>query len=85
MSVGCMERAMMRKEMSKKIEAPWTKQQVEGLQRYQENDFYHEYTCGGEDCGSTLVPTINGWVCQFCNYKQDWAHAWSSVPEDMRK
>ena len=41
----------------------------------------HPYTCGNRanhpvmagDRG-VLVPTVNGWICPFCDYKQDWAH-----------
>ena len=41
----------------------------------------HRYTCGkranhpvmaGDK--AVLVPTVNGWICPFCDYKQDWAH-----------
>jgi hypothetical protein len=21
-----------------------------------------------------LVPTVRGWICPFCDYKQNWAH-----------
>jgi hypothetical protein len=41
----------------------------------------HPYTCGNRsdhpdmagDKG-VLVPTVHGWICPFCDYKQDWAH-----------
>lgn len=43
----------------------------------------HPFTCAnrgdgrhppiGEDHG-ILIPTVRGWICQFCDYTQDWAH-----------
>ena len=43
----------------------------------------HPYTCAnrgdgnhraiGSDLGM-LIPTINGWICPFCDYTQDWRH-----------
>lgn len=74
------------------IRAPWTPEQVAGLNRYQYARVFHPYTCGGErgdvahadraeaygeDAG-LLQATPDGWVCPVCNYRQDWAHAWSA-------
>ena len=42
----------------------------------------HPYTCRADrrnhpvvagDRG-VLVPTVRGWICPFCDYKQNWAH-----------
>jgi hypothetical protein len=44
---------------------------------------YHPFTCAnrsdgkheiiGNDLG-TLIPTVNGWICPFCEYTQSWAY-----------
>ncbi len=57
------------------IKAPWTKEQVEALSRYQQSNHFHPYTCGTERCRQILVATETGWKCPVCNYTQDWAHA----------
>lgn len=63
------------------IKAPWTFEQVVALQVWQDNDFVHPFTCGNRDGHpdihgdhGILVPTIGGWICQCCDYVQDWAH-----------
>ena len=41
----------------------------------------HPFTCPNRgdhpsiagDYG-TLIPTVRGWICQCCDYTQDWAH-----------
>lgn len=43
----------------------------------------HPYTCpnrgdgrhfdNGSDLGA-LIPTVRGWICQCCDYRQGWAH-----------
>ncbi len=55
--------------MSNKITAPWTEEQVETLQKYQENSCVHPYTC---ECGELLVPTTDEWECEVCSYTQNW-------------
>ena len=44
---------------------------------------YHPYTCANRGDGEhrvfngdlgALVATVNGWICPFCDYTQDWAH-----------
>lgn len=43
----------------------------------------HPYTCANRGDGNhsdiggdlgILVPTVNGWICPFCDYKQSWSH-----------
>lgn len=44
----------------------------------------HPYTCpnrgdghhfdNGSDLGA-LIPTVRGWICQCCDYKQEWAYS----------
>jgi hypothetical protein len=68
------------------IETPWTPDQVKGLNDYQFNGYFHPYTCEnrgdgkhrtlGRDLG-TLIATTEGWVCPYCSYEQNWAHAMS--------
>ncbi len=66
------------------MKAPWTPEQVAALNRWQQSDFIHPFTCGNRsrethqtitngDFG-VLVATANGWVCPDCDYTQDWAH-----------
>jgi hypothetical protein len=73
----------------KPIRAPWTPEQVEGLNRWQMSDYVHPYTCGSgyrtnkdihPDGEGKLVATANGWVCPNCDYTQDWAHEFSVEP-----
>ena len=69
-----------------KIEAPFSKEQVEALNRFQARPDFHEYTCGNDERHSgrhaLLVATRDGWVCSDpeCEYTQNWAHAFSVNP-----
>lgn len=65
--------------------APWTKEIVEALNIYQRHGRFHPFTCGNRSDGShpfeseygdfgALRATVNGWVCPYCTYRQDWAH-----------
>ena len=54
----------------KKIYAPWTDEQLDFLIAWQSEGIMHPYTC---ECGKDLIPTDNGWVCEGCNYRQNWA------------
>jgi len=60
-----------------KITAPWTDKQVEALNRLQDEDRFHGYTCPGEHpvCAKDrkLIATRAGWICQCGAYRQDWA------------
>jgi hypothetical protein len=63
------------------IKAPFTPDQVVNLWKWQKNPGRHPFTCGNRgdhpelnyDKG-VLIPTVRGWICQFCDYSQDWAH-----------
>jgi hypothetical protein len=60
--------------MSNKISAPFTADQVEALNRWQ-NGPVHPFTCGNDHEGNRdLVATETGWICPNCNYTQKWAH-----------
>lgn len=60
------------------IKAPWTPEQVVALQLYQDSGIFHPFTCGNRENHPpemyALVPTVRGWICQFCDHQQDWAH-----------
>jgi hypothetical protein len=70
-----------------KIHAPFTIEAVQTLNEYQTDTGkarqMHAFTCAergdgnhGEEGGDrgTLIATVDGWVCPFCAYTQDWAH-----------
>lgn len=74
----------------------FTPEQVIRLNDYQSSGMFHPFTCGsGERCdashggdkgdGGILVATVRGWICPWCDYKQDWAHEfmkdWGTGPE----
>jgi hypothetical protein len=62
----------------------FTPEQVKNLDEYQRAGVMHPFTCvnrndgkhfdNGVDKGA-LVPTVRGWICQSCDYTQDWAHS----------
>ena len=59
-------------EENKKI---WTREDVEDKQAMQDNPRMHGYTCvnqGDKNHAShtQLVPTVRGWICQYCDYTQ---------------
>jgi hypothetical protein len=59
--------------------APWTKEQVDALNRRQQRDDLHAYTCG-EHSNTPLVATVHGWICIYCDYSQTWAHLEDTRP-----
>jgi len=63
--------------------APWTREQVAALNRWQCCNHIHPFTCPNRGDGNhhvimndlgTLVATEDGWTCPYCDYTQDWAH-----------
>jgi hypothetical protein len=70
--------------MEEKVTAPFTLAQVKSLNAYQQSGYIHPFTCGSGrrkdaahfDGEGVLLATADGWVCLFCDYTQDWAHAW---------
>jgi len=69
--------------------APWTPDEVAGLNAWQSDPRVHPFTCGGDrmdeahrayqaahggDFGQ-LVATPEGWTCPVCDYRQTWAHS----------
>jgi hypothetical protein len=65
------------------IEAPWTEEQVKSLNEYQRAAWMHPFTCANRGQGfhpwrrgdrGVLTATVNGWICDDCDYTQNWAH-----------
>ena len=56
------------------MKAPWTPEQVAALNAHQQRDDFHPYTCGNDSRHPVLRATPDGWVCDACDYRQDWAH-----------
>src|SRR5678809_426457 len=85
--------------MSEIIFAPWTEQQVQALNEFQNCRMVHPFTCGsgdrtdakhsayqaehGGDFGQ-LVATVNAWICPSCDYTQDWAHSSMTDPAFLK-
>jgi len=64
--------------MTEPITAPWTSEQVQALNDYQERGDMHPYTCGALHASGrspVLDATHAGWICPDpdCGYVQDWA------------
>lgn len=63
-----------------KIMAPFTPEQVNALNIWQ-NGPVHPFTCGNDHEGDRdLVATESGWICPTCEYKQKWAHEFMLQP-----
>lgn len=58
-----------------RIHAPWTPEQVAALNSWQRTGYLHPFTCGKNSEHRVLVATPDGWMCEDCDYRQDWAHA----------
>ena len=66
------------------LKAPFTKGQVDALNKYQNEGKFHPFTCcshpvpecerkAGKSEGK-LIATVNGWICPCGKYTQYWAH-----------
>lgn len=61
--------------------APWTQDQINSLNAYQLSGVCHPYTCGGGsrkddrhlDGEGVLIATPDGWMCPYCDYRQEFA------------
>lgn len=60
--------------MDDKLRTPFTAEQVEQLNKFQDSGLYHPFTCGNSSRHRNLVATADGWICLDCDYKQHWAH-----------
>lgn len=64
----------------------FTPEQVYNLNQYQIRGEFHPFTCGSghrtehPDKEGILVATIYGWICPYCDYRQDWAHGFMKEP-----
>jgi hypothetical protein len=58
--------------------APFTKEEVENLQKWQNSAKVHPFTCESSNIhpNTNLVPTVDGWVCPHpkCGITQNWCH-----------
>lgn len=60
----------------------FTPEEVVSLNQYQQAHIFHPFTCGSGnrtdaahlDGEGILVATEEGWICPYCDYKQNWAH-----------
>ncbi|MFF4746823.1 hypothetical protein [Streptomyces sp. NPDC001268] len=68
------------------ISAPWTSEQVQALNDYQERGQMHPFTCGGGPHRLGRSPLLDaahsGWICPDpdCDYTQDWAWDFMATP-----
>ena len=63
--------------MNPRVDAPFSDEQVENLNRIQKFGMFHGFTCGKEHGDPRLLTATRlGWVCQHegCTYTQTWAH-----------
>jgi hypothetical protein len=75
------------------VRPPWSEAQVAALNGYQVSGVFHPFTCprrgdtphtqvNGDKGG--LRATAEGWVCESCDYTQDWAWAWMADEDAWR-
>ena len=73
------------------IKAPFTPEQIKALNYFQWSGVFHPFTCAnqGDEAHNgeqvELVATKNGWICPYCGYTQDWAHAFMADYEAIKK
>lgn len=75
-------------QLGGRILSPFTPEQVHHLNQWQHLPNVHPFTCGGDrknanhlDGEGILVATRAGWLCVYCGYAQDWAHAFMADGE----
>lgn len=65
------------------LRTPWTDEQVQKLNEYQQNHNFHPYTCGE---GKNLIATAQGWVGEINGpVLQTWAFTDSLNPGFIHK
>ena len=70
------------------ITAPFNKEQIDALNKYQNSGRFHPFTCdrGEKECevnirprdyskDGVLIAVEDGWICPCGKYKQDWCHS----------
>lgn len=70
------------------IEAPFTQEQVDCINRFQQSSQFHPFTCCGDDipeCQRSsgenqgiLIANTDGLICPCSKYKQDWVTEYMS-------
>ena len=70
--------------MGESRRAPFAADEVKALNEHQNRQDAHPFTCPNRGDGEhlvfngdlgALVATRRGWICPWCDYTQDWAHA----------
>lgn len=75
--------------VGKVINPPWTVEQVQNLNEYQQSGMFHPYTCGTDTCRADLIAEESGWRCPECGYTQNWClsfmadGAWRKLKEAL--
>lgn len=60
------------------IHPPWTQEQIDALNKWQQAGYVHPFTCANEHSEPRALRACeSGWVCDHdtCGYTQHWAHA----------
>lgn len=66
-----------------RVEAPWSKEQVDALNYFQESGVWHPFT---SESGRTLIATEDGWIEEpGGRVVQTWAHAFMTDAEAIRE
>ncbi len=61
--------------MANTVWSPFSDDQVNSLNAYQEAKIFHPFTCQN-DSHPTLVANNDGWFCTECDYHNQWAYTW---------
>lgn len=69
--------------------APWTPEQVDQLNKWQQAEYVCPFSCKNEHLcdNDILIATTEGWECpeQKCGYKQNWAHDFMADPAALER
>lgn len=73
------------------INAPFSAEQVAVLNQFQRLRNFHPFTCGSGnrtddahlDGEGVLVAAKEGWICPYCDYRQNWAHGFMADPQAL--
>jgi len=62
--------------MMRRVDAPFTPEQVAHINEFQLAGYMHSFTCGNcSGCDRDLVATVDGLHCRRCDYRQFWVHS----------
>jgi len=71
------------------IKAPFTPEEVEQLNKWQQAGYVHPFTCPKEHLSDAneLIATPEGWKCPDpkCGYTQHWAHNYMADPAALER